>query len=180
MIPLFIIGIGAVYLNYHWKPILKQRIKASIDKATDGLYRIEFRDIRVNFITGRLNVSDIRLIPDTLVYEKMKVDSIAPRHLYEVEIEELVLNRIEPWKIYSSGKLEISAIEIDRPSLKMMFFKTNNLKISSKEDLKTAYQHLAPYLNSVKIGRIIFKNADFVNINLILSIMSPFKPKQLL
>ena len=161
MIPLFIIGIGAVYLNYYWKPILKQRIKASIGKATDGLYRIEFRDIRVNFITGRLNVSDIRFIPDTLVYEKMKVDSIAPRHLYEVEIEELVLNRIKPWKIYSSGKLEISAIEIDRPSLKMMFFKTNNLKISSKEDLKTAYQHLAPYLNSVKIGRIIFKNADF-------------------
>lgn len=161
MIPLFLISIGAVYLNYYWKPILTQRIKASIDKATDGLYRIEFRDIRVNFITGRLNVSDIRFIPDTLVYEKMKLDSIAPRHLYEVEIEELVLNRIKPWKIYFSGKLEISAIEIDRPSLKMMFFKTNNLKIYSKEDLKTAYQHLAPYLNSVKIGSIIFKNADF-------------------
>jgi hypothetical protein len=161
MIPLILGIIGAVYLNYYWKPILTQRIKESIEKSTNGLYRIEFQNIRLNFITGRLNVSDIRFMPDTLVYEKMKLDSIAPRHLYEVEIDELILKRIKPWKIYSSGKLEISAIEIDKPSLKMVFFKTNNLKISSQEDPKTAYQHLAPYLNSVKIGSIIFKNADF-------------------
>jgi len=156
MIPLILGIIGAVYLNYYWKPILTQRIKESIEKSTNGLYRIEFQNIRLNFITGRLNVSDIRFMPDTLVYEKMKLDSIAPRHLYEVEIDELILKRIKPWKIYSSGKLEISAIEIDKPSLKMVFFKTNNLKISSQEDPKTAYQHLAPYLNSVKIGSIIF------------------------
>jgi hypothetical protein len=161
MVPVFLIGVAAVYLNHYWKPILTQRIKEAIDKSTDGLYRIEFQNIRVNFITGRFNVSDIRFIPDTLVYEKMKLDSIAPRHLYEVEIDELILKRIKPWKIYSSGKLEMSGIEIDGPSLRMVFSKTNNLKISSEEDPLTAYQHLAPYLNSVKIGSIILKNADF-------------------
>ncbi len=160
MIPIFLIGVAAVYLNYYWKPILTQRIKEAIDRSTDGLYRIEFQNIRVNFVTGRLNISDIRFIPDTMVYESMKVDSIAPRHLYEVEIAELILKRIQPWKIYTVGKLEISSIEIDRPSLKVVFSKTRNTKASTKEDLRTAYQHLAPYLNSVKIGNIIFKNAD--------------------
>jgi hypothetical protein len=93
MIPLILGIIGAVYLNYYWKPILTQRIKESIEKSTNGLYRIEFQNIRLNFITGRLNVSDIRFMPDTLVYEKMKLDSIAPRHLYEVEIDELIFFR---------------------------------------------------------------------------------------
>jgi len=161
MVPIFLISVAAVYLNYYWKPILTQRIKEAIDRSTDGLYRIEFQNIRVNFVTGRLDVSNIRFIPDTLVYEKMKVDSIAPRHLYEVEIGELILKRIQPWKIYSSGKLEISAIEIDRPTLKVVFSKTRNTKSSTEEDLRTAYQHLSPYLNSVKIGNIIFRNADF-------------------
>jgi len=156
-----LITVAAVYLNYHWKPILTQRIKEAIEKSTDGLYRIEFENIRVNFVTGRLKVSNIRLIPDTLVYEKMKFDSIAPRHLYEVEIAELILKRIQPWKIYTSGKLEMNAIEIDRPSLKIVFSKIRNAKASPKEDMRTAYQHLAPYLNSVKIGNIILKNADF-------------------
>ncbi len=161
MMLVLLITVAAVYLNYHWKPILTQRIKEAIEKSTDGLYRIEFENIRVNFVTGRLKVSNIRLIPDTLVYEKMKFDSIAPRHLYEVEIAELILKRIQPWKIYTSGKLEMNAIEIDRPSLKIVFSKTRNAKASPKEDMRTAYQHLAPYLNSVKIGNIILKNADF-------------------
>ncbi len=151
----------AVYLNYYWKPILTQRIKEAINRSTDGLYHIEFENIRVNFVTGRLNISNIRFLPDTLVYEKMKADSIAPRHLYEIEIAELILKRIQPWKIYTAGKLEMRSIEIDRPSLKVVFSKTRNTKSSTKKDLKTAYQHLAPYLNSVKIGYIIFKNADF-------------------
>ena len=124
MILVLLVSGTAVYLNYYWKPILTQRIKEAIERSTDGLYRIEFENIRVNFITGRLNVSNIRFIPDTLVYEKMKVDSIAPRHLYEVEIAELILKKIQPWKIYTSGKLEMSAIEIDRPSLKVVFSKT--------------------------------------------------------
>ncbi|HQS52435.1 MAG TPA: hypothetical protein PLN99_11100, partial [Daejeonella sp.] len=161
MILVLLVSGAAVYLNYYWKPILTQRIKEAIERSTDGLYRIEFENIRVNFITGRLNVSNIRFIPDTLVYEKMKVDSIAPRHLYEVEIAELILKKIQPWKIYTLGKLEMRSIEIDRPSLKVVFSKIRNTRASPKQDLRTAYQHLAPYLNSVKIGSIIFKNADF-------------------
>lgn len=161
MILVLLVSGAAVYLNYYWKPILTQRIKEAIERSTDGLYRIEFENIRVNFITGRLNVSNIRFIPDTLVYEKMKVDSIAPRHLYEVEIAELILKKIQPWKIYTLGKLEMRSIEIDRPSLKVVFSKIRNTRASPKQDLRTAYQHLAPYLNSVKIGSIILKNADF-------------------
>jgi hypothetical protein len=86
-------------------------------------------------------------MPDSLVYEKMKFDSIAPRHLYDVGIAELILKRIRPWKIYTSGKLEMSAIEIDRPSLNVVFSKTGNIKSKPDEDPRTAYQHLAPYLN---------------------------------
>jgi hypothetical protein len=55
----------------------------------------------------------------------------------------------------------MSSIEIDRPSLKVVFSKTRNTKAIPKQDLRTAYQRLAPYLKSVKIGTIIFKNADF-------------------
>ncbi len=161
MVLFLLITAAAVYLNFHWKPILTQRIKEAIHKSTDGLYRIEFENIRVNFLIGRVNVSNIHFIPDTMVYAKMKFDSIAPRHLYEVEIAELILKKIQPWKIYISGKLEMSAIEIDRPSLKVVFSKVQNTIKPSEKDQRTVYEHLAPYLNSVKIGKIILKNADF-------------------
>ncbi|MFA6944552.1 MAG: hypothetical protein WC220_01510 [Pedobacter sp.] len=161
LIVIILISGVAVYLNYYWKPILTQRIREAIHRSTDGLYRVEFDNIRVNFISGRLNISNIRFMPDTLVYERMKLDSVAPRHLYRVEVAQLVLKRIQPWKIYTEGKLEIKTVEIDRPALQVVFSKTRNTRVSQKLDKRTAYQHLAPYLNSVKIGEIIFRNADF-------------------
>jgi len=166
LLPALLITLVAVYLNYYWKPILTQRIKEAVHNSTEGLYRVEFENIRVNFVTGRMNVSNIRFIPNSLVYERLKSDDLAPRHLYEFQISELILKRIKPWKIYSSGKLEMAAIEIDRPNLKVIFSKTNTKKVSEIQGIKRAYQHISPYLNSVKIGTIILKNADFKYIDL--------------
>jgi hypothetical protein len=150
----------AIYLNYYWKPIITERIKEAIHQSTDGLYRIDFDNVRINFVTGRMNILNIRFTPDTLVYNAMKRDSIAPRHLYKVAVAELILKRIQPWKVYFDRDLEMGSIEINHPSLELNFtdLKSNNGTL--KGNRRTAYQRLAPYLKSVKIGDIIFKNAD--------------------
>lgn len=150
----------AIYLNSFWKPILTERIKEAIHQSTDGLYRIDFDNVRVNFITGRMNISNIRFTPDTQVYNEMKRDSIAPRHLYKVAVTELVLKRIQPWNVYLEKGLEMKSIEIEHPSLEVVFTDLKNNNDTLKVDTRTAYQRLAPYLKSVKIGDIIFKNAD--------------------
>jgi len=151
----------AIYLNYYWKPIITERIKEAIHQSTDGLYRIDFDNVRVNFVTGRMNILNIRFTPDSLVYNEMKRDSIAPRHLYTVAVAELILKRIQPWKIYLDRDLEMRSIEIEHPSLEVNFTDIKNNNGTLKEDKRTAFQRLAPYLKSVKIGDIIFKNADF-------------------
>ena len=150
----------AIYLNYYWKPIITERIKEAIHQSTDGLYRIDFDNVRINFVTGRMNILNIRFTPDTLVYNAMKRDSIAPRHLYTVAVAELILKRIQPWKVYFDRDLEMGSIEINHPSLELNFtdLKSNNGTL--KGNRRTAYQRLVPYLKSVKIGDIIFKNAD--------------------
>jgi len=150
----------AIYLNYYWKPIITERIKEAIHQSTDGLYRIDFDNVRINFVTGRMNILNIRFTPDTLVYNAMKRDSIAPRHLYKVAVAELILKRIQPWKVYFDRDLEMGSIEINHPSLELNFtdLKSNNGTL--KGNRRTAYQRLAPYLKSIKIGDIIFKNAD--------------------
>lgn len=151
----------AMYLNYYWKPIITERIKEAIFKSTDGLYRIDFDNVRVNFVTGSMNITNIRFNPDKGVYNEMKRDSIAPRHLYTVAVAELILKRIQPWKVYMNRDLEMRSIEIEDPSLEVNFtdlkYKNDTLKV----DKRTAFQRLAPFLKSVKIGDITFKDADF-------------------
>jgi len=149
----------AVYLNSYWKPIVSERIKKTILTSTDGLYLIDFDNVRVNFISGRMTIKNIRFAPDTLIYNKMKLLGTAPKHLYKVAIAELVLKRIQPWKIYLDRNLEMNSLEIEHASLELSFTDLKNTK-THLEDQKTAYQRLAPYLNSVKIANIIFKDSD--------------------
>lgn len=149
----------AVYLNSYWKPIVTERIKKTIHTSTDGLYLIDFDNVRVNFISGRMTIKNIRFAPDTLIYNKMKLLGTAPKHLYKVAIAELVLKRIQPWKIYLDRNLEMNSLEIEHASLELSFTDLKNTK-THLEDQRTAYQRLAPYLNSVKITNIIFKDSD--------------------
>lgn len=154
----------AVYLNYYWKPIVSERIKETIHSSTNGLYRIDFDDVRVNFLSGSVTIKNIHFAADTAIYERMKQEEIAPKHVYKLKIEELVLKRVQPWKIYLNKKLEMSSLEIEHPSLELIF---TDLKKSGDSliDKKTGYQHLAPYLNSVKITNIILKDADLTYID---------------
>lgn len=151
----------AVYLNYHWKPILLQRIKSAIAVSTDELYRIDFDDINVNFVSGKVTIENIRFIPDKVVYEKMKLEGTAPSHVYSVEIAELILRRIQPWKVYFQNKLEINSIEISSPVLNVTFTDLKRKNTSERGKSLTAYQYLSPYLKSLKIGSVIFRDADF-------------------
>lgn len=151
----------AVYLNYYWKPILLQRIKSAIAVSTDKLYRIDFDDISVNFVSGKVTIENIRFIPDKVVYEKKKLEGTAPSHVYSVEIAELILRRIQPWKVYFQNKLEIKAIEISSPVLNVTFTDLKKKNTSERGTRLTAYQYLAPYLKSLKVGSIIFRDADF-------------------
>lgn len=151
----------AIYLNFRWKPILTNRIKNAVHTSTNGLYSIDFENIRTNMITGRISVENIVFLPDTSIFSKMSVDSLAPQHLYKVEVNELILKRVHPWKIYFDGILEMGSVVIDKPKLEVTFTNSKRNKATVKPDTRTAWQRLSPYLKSLKVQDITFQDADF-------------------
>jgi hypothetical protein len=151
----------AIYLNYRWKPILSARIKTAVHTSTNGLYSINFENIRTNIISGRISVKNIVFLPDTSTFSKMSTDSLAPRHLYKVEVSELILKRVHPWKIYFDGILEMGSVVIDKPKLQVIFTNSKRNRETVKPDIRTAWQRLSPYLRSLKVQNITFQDADF-------------------
>lgn len=161
LISCILITSSAIYLNYRWKPILTSRIKNAVETSTNGLYSIDFENIRTNMVTGRISVENIVFLPDTSIFDKMSADSLAPRHLYKVEVNELILKRVHPWKIYFNGILEMGSVVIDKPKLEIIFTNSKRNKATVKPDVRTAWQRLAPYLRSLKVKDITFQDADF-------------------
>lgn len=148
------------YLSQHWKPALTREIKQVVINSTDSLYSIDFADISVNLLTGNVSVKNIVFKPDSAVYKKLEEKFKAPKHLFEIEVAGLILNRVHPWKIYFGRKLQMKSVIINKPELRVVY-ERNSRTDSLEKDTRTAYQRLSKYLKSVKIEKIIFSDADF-------------------
>jgi len=164
------IVVFGLYLNSQWKPILTERIKEIVATSSDSLYTIDFADISVNIVSGNLSFKNIVFKPDTLVYQKMKVEGRAPRHLYRAESEGLTLSRVHPWKVYSGRGLEMNDLIINNPKIQIFFEDVHQTDTLEKET-RTIYQHLSKYLKSVLVKNIFLKGVDFKYIDR--SLMDP-------
>ena len=150
----------AIYLNRQWKPLLSQQIQNAIRTSTDGLYAISIGEISVNIITGNSSIKNIVLTPDTSVYSDLVKKGKAPRHLFAVEIAELEMNRIHPFKIYFKKELEIESLTVFKPKIRMMFQGFSDSQNNATDNI-TAYQRLSEYLRSIKINKISLQEVDF-------------------
>jgi len=157
---LIILGGFALYLDSQWKPILTERIKETIISSSDSLYSIDFSDVDISLATGDVSFKNIVFKADPAVYQKMKTEGRAPRHLYQAELNALTLKHVHPWKVYFERKLEMSALIISNPKVQV-FFENVYEKPDTVKTRKTIYQHLSKYLKSVVVGNIVLEDVNF-------------------
>lgn len=155
-----ILGCFALYLDSQWKPILTQRIKETISSSSDSLYTIDFSDVDISLASGDVSFKNIVFKPDSVVYQKMKAAGTAPRHLYQAELDGLTLQHVHPWKVYFKRELEMTALILNNPKVKV-FFENVSEKPDTIKNKKTIYQHLSKYLKSLVVGSIILRDVNF-------------------
>ena len=159
---LFFTALGgfAWYINLHWRPFLTRQIQDAISTSTDSLYHISFKEISVNILTGSAKLKDISFNPDTQVYNKLILLGKAPKHLFRVEVSDLMLNRVSPWKVYFHKALVLKSIVIEKPVLEMIYQKSG-ISQDTVMDNRNAYQRFSKYLKSIQVESIILQDADF-------------------
>ncbi|MET4080576.1 hypothetical protein ABIB40_000520 [Pedobacter sp. UYP30] len=157
---ILVILVAALILSAKWKPLLTEKIKDGVYKGSHHLYIINFDKINLNLITGSLALHNVTLMPDTAVYDSLKVAKLAPANVFEIKLEKLQLTRISILKAYFDRKLDLSEIALKNPSIKMTHNKVPKKPDSVKND-STLYQKIAKTLKSIHVGKIAIKDADF-------------------
>ncbi|MBD3750106.1 MAG: hypothetical protein IE931_11490 [Sphingobacteriales bacterium] len=155
-----ILGFFAWYLNRQWRPRLKQTIQNTLIDASDSLYRVDFKNIGVNILTGTVNVDSIFIRPNLRVYQQMRKKGIAPENIFELKITKLILKKVNPVKVYRYRKLEIKDITIQEPSLTVYYARLKNKK-KNAEDHRTAFDRLKSVLKELKVGTLFLADVDF-------------------
>jgi hypothetical protein len=115
---------GGIYLKSH----LNKDLKDFVISSSDSLYRVEYDKLSLNLIQGSLTVLNLKLIPDTAVYQKMSEQNRAPRLLAGGEFRTFRVKNLLWWKFIRTKSLVANAIILDEPHVVLQRLR------SSKED----------------------------------------------
>lgn len=157
---ILITGIAALYLSSHWKPILTKKIKEGIYVASDRLYRIDFKDIHLNLVTGSVVLDSLKFTPDTNIFRLLKARKEAPSHLFRIKVASLKLNRIQILTAYFDKKINLNSIVLTKPSIDMVYYRVPK-RIDELKDKGTLYQQISETIKSIRVEQIKIVDADF-------------------
>lgn len=160
------IFIGGKYLQKNWKPLLEEQLKKAVINATDSLYKIEYKSIDINPLNGNLKLLDFRLVPDSVIYEKLKLLKKAPDNLYQLSVDALVIKNANAQEAVQSKKLNIADILIDHPQLKIINDRqAYNDTVTIVKERKSPHELIKNVFKELKINSISLQDVDFTFVN---------------
>jgi hypothetical protein len=155
---------AALYLSAKWKPLVSDKIKEAVYNGSDKLYRLDFKDIHLNLITGSATFDSVSLMPDTAVFRQLKLTRQAPTHLFQVKLAKLRLRHIGIMTAYFQKRIDMTDIILDKPSINMIYNKVPKRPDTVKDE-RTLYEQISKTLKSIHIKGIKIVDADFDYIN---------------
>jgi hypothetical protein len=139
-------------IDHFLTPKLTDKLKSEVAKGTKGLYHINFSDAKINVLQGNAVLYDITFIPDTGVFNKMKKIGKAPKSLYELRVQRLVIADVHSFKLFFHKELNIGRITLDNPKIQLS--KLSDKKESTDKKSQTPYQTISKSLKSIHVGEI--------------------------
>lgn len=139
------------FLNRHWNALLKKELPGYVAKISDSLYIVQFRDLRLDVLSGSVTVEKVHMLPDTLVFKRLKARNKAPQNVYNIEVEKLELRYFKLWKYFMGKKLSAGELVVTGPKLEY----EQNLTTVDTSAPKTAYEQISNTIGSIYIGRLV-------------------------
>jgi len=153
------------YISVKLKPFVRSEITELVKKSTHGLYHIEFSTIHTNFITGSASIADVKITPDTAIFNQLIAQEKAPNNLYYIALKKLSIQHFHPWAMYFNKEAKIDLLLFDRPNVTMVnkHFEFNENR--PPRPRKSPYDYIAKLFNSLRIEVVDFKDANFKYVN---------------
>lgn len=153
------------YISVKLKPFIRNEIISLVKKSTHGLYQIQFGTIHTNFITGSASIADVKIIPDTTVFNQLIAQQSAPNNLYYIALNKLSIQHFHPWAMYFNKEAKIDLLLFDKPNISMVnkHFEFNENR--PPRPRKSPYDYIAKLFKSLRIEVIDFKDANFKYVN---------------
>jgi len=153
------------YLSVKLRPVITKELKDLVLNATDSLYRIEFTRVNTNFLLGNASVSDVKIIPDTNIFNKLITLKRAPNNIYEVSLNKLTIRNFHPWRIYRDKKLNVGQLLFEHPKVVMINRQFDFNENRPPRPNKSPFEYISKFLKEVSVDQINLKDVSFKYVN---------------
>lgn len=153
------------YLSARLRPLITRELKDLVLNSTDSLYRIEFTRVNTYFLLGNASVSDVRIIPDTNIFNKLVALKRAPNNIYEVRLKKLTIRNFHPFSGYMNKELNIDQLLFDHPNVVMINKQFDFNENRPPRPFKSPYDYISKFLKRVSVNTIDLRDISFKYVN---------------
>lgn len=153
------------YLSVKLRPVIMKELKDLVLNSTDSLYHIEFSTVNTNFLLGNASVSNVKIIPDTIIFNKLIKLKRAPNNIYEVSLKKLTIRNFHPFSIYKDKELSVEQLLFEHPKVVMINRQFDFNENRPPRPNKSPYEYISKFLKLVSVNTISLKDVSFKYIN---------------
>ena len=156
---------GSWYLSSKRRAIVGKELKDLVLHATDSLYHVEFSTVNTNYLLGNASILDVKILPDTNIYNKLVKLQRAPNNIYEVRLKKLTIWSFHPFRLWREKKLHVNQLLFEHPSVvminKQLYYNENH----PPRPNRSPYAYISRFLKEVSVNSVDFRNVSFTYIN---------------
>ena len=157
----------AVYLYLHFRksddfePQIKQKIAKLVNKATNGLYKIDIGKIQIDITNGGIEAQNIKVYPDSTRLQFLENAKQLSNDIYSTTIKSISIKNLSVIDLIKGKNIDINEITIDGSSIKITHKKRNFNYI----DTSNIYEKISSEKQFYNIKKLLFTNANLIIIN---------------
>lgn len=147
------------------KPVLSEELKKMVTRASDSLYRLEFSYFDVNIDSGKGLIKDLKLIPDSAIYQKLLLARKAPNIVMTIHTDSAVITHFALEKTSAGRKLVVDDIIIQNPSVTINYKLQSYNDSDQVQDKKEVLNVMKDLLRFASIQHLSMRNLNCTMIN---------------
>jgi hypothetical protein len=161
IVVLLLIAGGLVTWNVYKRKIVKDSVAKTVSDKTNNLYGIQTDKLDIDEVAGNLTVTNLRLAPDSNVYNAMARGNAAPSVLVKIEIPSLTVAGVKTPKALLNSTVDGRKVVIQSPRIELFFTGKGKDSLMSVPD-KEVYRQILGNLNLIKIDTVSVVNATLI------------------
>ncbi len=162
---IIVLGLVSWLISVRLKPILTSELKSLVLRSTDSLYHVEFSDIKTNILTGNAALMNVKIIPDTVILNKLIALKRAPNNIYNIQLKRLMVRGFHPLKLWREHKLNVDLLRFDKPTVVMTNKQLDFNENKPPRPSKSPYLYIAAHLKELRVQTIAFRDIKFTYVN---------------